>query len=83
MALKTDYKDYIPADGAGALRKYKQIDNGDGTFSFQDVTEYSQAGDKVQASVFNAIGAAVNSKVELSSTQPTDQSTGDVWIKPV
>ncbi len=83
MSLKTDFKDAIPASGAGTLRKYQQISNADGTVSFQDATEYSQVGDKAQASVFNAIGVAVNSKVELSSTQPTDQSAGDVWIKPV
>ena len=61
MSLRTDYKDAIPASGAGTLRKYQQIDNGDGTFSFQDVTEYSQAGDKAQAGVFNEIGEEVNS----------------------
>jgi hypothetical protein len=61
LSLRTDYKDAIPASGAGTLRKYQQIDNGDGTFSFQDVTEYSQAGDKAQAGVFNEIGEEVNS----------------------
>lgn len=59
MSLKTDYKDAIPA--SGTLRKYKQIDNGDGTYSFQDVTTYSQVGDKAQASVFNTTNAEVNS----------------------
>lgn len=58
--LKTDYKDYIPASGAGTLRKYQRIDNGDGTVSFQDVTEYAQTGDKNQASVINTTNAAVN-----------------------
>lgn len=60
MSLKTDFKDAIPASGAGTLRKYQQINNADGTVSFQDVTEYSQAGDKAQASVFNAICDAIN-----------------------
>ena len=58
--LKTDYKDYIPASGAGTLRKYQRIDNGDGTVSFQDVTEYAQTGDKNQAGVINTTNAAVN-----------------------
>lgn len=60
MSLRTDYKDAIPA--SGTLRKYKQIDNGDGTVSFQDATTYSQVGDKAQASVFNDIGTEVNEK---------------------
>ena len=71
MSLKTDFKDAIPASGAGTLRKYQQIDNGDGTISFQDVTEYSQVGDKAQASVFNAICDAINKGafVPLSCTK--------------
>ena len=57
MSLKTDYKDYVPKT---PLRKFKQIDNGDGTVSMQDATEYTQTGDKVQAKVFNEIGEAFN-----------------------
>lgn len=67
MSLKTDYLDAIPAAGAGTLRKYTQINNADGTVSFQDVTEYSQVGDKAQASVFNGIGTEVNGKVDSAT----------------
>lgn len=57
MSLKTDYKDYIPAT---TLRKYQQVDNGDGTVSFQDVTDYTQVGDKFGANEANGIGTEVN-----------------------
>lgn len=69
MSLKTDYKDAIPA--SGTLRKYEMIDNDDGTFSFQDVTEYSQVGDKAQASVFNGIGEEVNTHVSDTTAHMT------------
>lgn len=39
--LKTNYKD---AQYTG-LRKYRQINNPDGTISLQDVTDYSVVGD--------------------------------------
>ena len=71
MSLKTDYKDAIPSSGAGTLRKYQQITNSDGTVSFQDVTEYSQIGDKGQASVFNGIGTAVNAHTSSASVHIT------------
>lgn len=78
MALKTDYKDYIPADGAGALRKYKQTDNGDGTYSFQDMTDYQQTGDKMQASIVNTTNAEVNRKAYLSAAK-TATLTASGW----
>lgn len=40
--LKTDYKS---AEYEG-LRKYIQINNGDGTISLQDVTDYRVVGDQ-------------------------------------
>jgi len=57
MSLKTDYKDYVPST---PLKKYNLVNNPDGTVSFQDATDYTQVGDKGQASVFNAIGTEVN-----------------------
>lgn len=58
MSLKTDFKDAILASGTS--RKYQQINNPDGTVSLQDVSQYSQVGDRAQASVFNATNAEVN-----------------------
>jgi len=57
MALKTNYKDDI---FTGDYRKYRQINNSDGTISLSDVTEYSQTGDKFGASDINATNQAVN-----------------------
>ena len=56
MALKEDYKDAVFA----GLRKYKMLDNGDGTVSPVDMTEYEAAGDKFGAKDVNAITKMVN-----------------------
>lgn len=56
MALKEDYKDAVFA----GLRKYKILDNGDGTVSPVDMTEYEAAGDKFGAKDVNAITKMVN-----------------------
>lgn len=57
MALKTNYVDDI-FDGDN--RKYRQINNSDGTISLSDVTNYSQMGDKFGASDINATNTEVN-----------------------
>ena len=62
--LKTDYKDDIPAAGVSAPRKYQMIDNGDGTVSFSDATEYQQTGDPFGGSDINATNTAVNKCTE-------------------
>lgn len=54
--MKTDWKDDV---FDGDLRKYKIIDNGDDTVSFQDVTEYSQQGDLFGAKEMNEIGLEI------------------------
>lgn len=41
MSLKTDYKDDIYS----GKRRYRMIQNDDGTVSFDDVTDYTQDGD--------------------------------------
>lgn len=56
MALKTDYKDDIFSGN----RKYAQIDNGDGTISFTDQTEYDQVGDTFGATQINEIDGKIN-----------------------
>lgn len=56
MALKTTYKD----DVFSGNRKYQMVDNGDGTTSPLDVTEYSQEGDYFGAADINATNAAIN-----------------------
>lgn len=54
--LRTDFKNDIFSGN----RKYRMVDNGDGTFSFEDVTTYSQEGDMFGATEINATNAKVN-----------------------
>ena len=56
MALKSDYKDAM-FDGA---RKYRIIQNPDGTSGISDETEYTQEGDKFGANDINATNTAIN-----------------------
>jgi hypothetical protein len=79
-SLKTDFKDAVLA--SGTLRKYQQISNPDGTVSFQDASQYSQVGDKAQASVFNATNAEVNAhegNAAVHITQLSCTKTGTVY----
>lgn len=55
MALKTNYKDDVPDESVNVNRKFNMIDNGDGTVSFEDATEYEQVGDNFGALDVNAI----------------------------
>jgi len=56
MSLPINYKEDIFTGN----RKYRMIENGDGTVSFEDVTEYSQVGDTFGASQINEIDAEIN-----------------------
>lgn len=60
MALKENYKDDILDASQNTRRKYKMIQNADGTVSFEDVTSYSQNGDNFSAADINAITAKLN-----------------------
>ena len=42
MALPTNYKDDVLGDSMDGKRRYRVIENSDGTISLEDVTEYSQ-----------------------------------------
>ena len=55
MALKTDYKDDVLDTSVNTQRKYKMIQNDDGTVSFEDVTEYLQTGDSFGAQEMNEL----------------------------
>ena len=61
MALKEDYKDAV----FSGLRKYKMLDNGDGTVSPVDMTEYEENGDKFGAKDANAITKTINATGEI------------------
>ena len=53
--LRTDYKDEILDVSVNTQRKYRMINNDDGTVSFVDVTVYSQNGDVFGAAELNEI----------------------------
>lgn len=56
MALRTDFKDDVFEEN----RKYRLIENDDGTVSFVDVTIYTQEGDVFGANDINETNAEVN-----------------------
>lgn len=58
--LKTNYVDDVLDTTKNKLRKYKQIQNDDGTVSFVDVTEYTQVGTSFGAKDINDTNAAIN-----------------------
>lgn len=74
MALKTDYKNYVPST---ELRQYQLINNSNGTVSLQDVTVYEQVGDLFSAGDINATNAAVNA---IQEDIPSIQSGANTWI---
>ena len=57
--LRTDFKDDI-LDSSNYKRKYKQVVNSDGTFSFQDETTYQQVGSDYRAKEVNEERKAIN-----------------------
>ena len=57
--LRTDFKDDI-LDSSNYKRKYKQVVNSDGTFSFQDETTYQQVGSDYGAKEVNEERKALN-----------------------
>ena len=72
MALKTNYKDYIPKDGK---RKYKSIANSDNTVTLDDVTDYTQVGDSFGAKDVNAITSTVNVNYEEQNKKIADSNS--------
>lgn len=62
--LPTNLKDDILDSSVNTRRKYRMIENEDGTVEFEDVTEYSQVGDEYGAGLINETNKQVNAKVE-------------------
>lgn len=58
--LRTDYVDDVLDTSKNTIRKYKQIQNSDGTVSFVDVTEYLTVGTEFGAKDINDITKANN-----------------------
>lgn len=62
--LPTNLKDDILDSSVNTKRKYRMIENEDGTYSFEDATEYSQVGDEYGAGLINETNEQVNARVE-------------------
>lgn len=62
--LPTNFKDDILGATMDNLRRYKMIENSDGTVSLQDVTDYAQVGSDFGAAQMNATNTAVNESVD-------------------
>lgn len=58
--LPTDYKDDLISESMNGKRRYRLINNPDGTISLEDVTEYEQLGSLYGAKQINSTNQAVN-----------------------
>lgn len=68
--LKTNYKDDVLDTSKNEKRKFRMIQNDDGTVSFEDATEYTQEGDSFGSADINATNGKVNEINEsLAETQ--------------
>lgn len=65
MAITTVFKDAIPNT---EYRHYQQINNGDGTVSMVDVTEYEQEGTHLNAETLNNYTNELNQALESVTT---------------
>ena len=84
QTLPTNFVDDILAPSMGGKRKYRIIDNGDDTYSFEDVTDYTQIGSDFGAGQINATNKAVNESCDKADVidDPDDifanQSNGKI-----
>ena len=73
--LRTNYKDDILAAAMDGKRQYQMIQNGNGTVSFVDVTDYTQNGDTFTSGDVNGIDAQVNTNTTNIATNAGNIST--------
>lgn len=75
--FKTDYKNDKLLMASNTRRKYRVIENEDGTVSFEDVTAYEVKGNHFGADEVNAIHAGLNELhgVELIGTLAARETT--------
>ena len=67
QVLPTNFVDDILSSSMGGKRKYRLIDNGDGTYSLEDATEYTQTGSDFGAGQINATNQAVNESCDKAN----------------
>lgn len=60
QTLPTNFKDDILSSSMGGKRRFNLIQNDDGTYSLEDVTDYTQTGSEFGAGQINATNKAVN-----------------------
>ena len=65
--LPVNYQDDILNSAMGGKRRFKLINNSDGTVSLDDVSTYDQVGSSFGASQINAMNQAVNESVAVLS----------------
>lgn len=58
--LRTDYVDDVLNTAVNTNRRFRMINNGDGTVSFEDVTDYTVEGDGYGATQINEQNEAIN-----------------------
>lgn len=73
--LRTDYKDDVLNINTNERRKYRMINNADGTISFEDVTDYVQNGDSFGSNDVNAITERVNRSLTGADVVDNTEST--------
>lgn len=66
QTLPTNFQDDIMNSSMNGKRRYRQINNADGTVSFEDVTSYDQVGSDFGSAQLNATNKAVNESVDKS-----------------
>lgn len=64
QVLPVNFTDDLLAESMDGKRKYRMIDNGDGTVSLEDVSEYLQMGSVFGAGQINSTNQAVNESVD-------------------
>lgn len=64
--LPVNFKDDILKENMNGKRRFKMIQNSDGTVSFEDVTDYTQVGSTFGAAQINATNTAVNNAADAS-----------------
>lgn len=64
--LPVNFKDDILKENMNGKRRFKMIQNSDGTVSFEDVTDYAQVGSTFGAAQINATNDAVNNAADAS-----------------
>lgn len=75
--LKTNYKDDVLDASKNEKRKFRMIQNDDGTVSFDDATEYTQQGDAFGAADINATNAKINEQSQSLTQQVADIYVGE------